>query len=122
VRAAGELPGGAVRLRAAAGEGQEVELIGPALPFDPGSTPFFATIAPTQVILAREGVANVSMRNQVPGTVRDVVAHGDEVLCVVDAGVTILAEVTPASRERLGLEKGTAVHCLFKAHALTYSR
>ena len=113
---------GAAHLQSTCPDGRTgPDLVGPAVPPGCREHPFFATLAPTEVILARQAVEAVSMRNQLPGTVVDVVARGDEVLCVVDAGVRVLAEITPASCRRLGLKPGAPVYCLFKAHALCYS-
>jgi molybdate transport system ATP-binding protein len=44
----------------------------------------------------------------------------DRVLAEVDVGVPILAEITVKAVRDLGLTKGDAIYCLFKARAWHY--
>jgi len=68
------------------------------------------------VILALQPLANVSLRNALPGTVSSLTADESGVLVAVDVGgACVLARITPAAQQALGLRPGTAVWALFKA-------
>ena len=58
-----------------------------------------------------------SPRNRLPATVRSVTAVGNRVRVGLDAGQPLVAEVTPAAREELGLRPGGRVTAVWKASA-----
>ena len=58
-----------------------------------------------------------SPRNRVSGRVRSVTAIGNRVRVGLDAGQPLVAEVTPAARDELGLRPGAEVIAVWKASA-----
>ncbi len=86
---------------------------------EPGST-HVVSLRPEDIALVRKPVAEISIRNQIPGRIEKVMISRHKALCVVDAGVRLLAEVTPHAIKDLGLKAGEPISCLFKAQALTY--
>ena len=108
------------RLRAPLAEGAPVLMSGPLLEAPPG-TPVAADLRPEDVVLANRPVEGVSIQNQLPGRMMRITATPAREICVVDlGGVPVIAEITHAARQRLGLEAGGPVWCLFKARALRY--
>lgn len=73
------------------------------------------------IALAMAPVEYISMQNQRPGRITDMHYVGEHVLCRVDVGVPIFADVTQQTALDLGLQAGKKVWCLFKAHGLDYS-
>ena len=82
------------------------------------ASPMFVEFSPTDVTLSRHDVAGVSARNHLQGRVCQVVPLRREVFVAIDIGQVIWAEVTPEAVAELGLELGTQVVCLLKAHSL----
>lgn len=79
-----------------------------------------ASIAPSDVALARGSIAGVSIRNQLPGSVHRITRRGDRVFVSIDVGAErdLVSEVTPRSAESLALRPGAAVVALVKSHAI----
>ena len=73
-------------------------------------------LKPQDITLASERIHAISMQNQLPGRVEQLYHLADRILCRVDAGVPLLAEVTPQSVAELQLAIGRPVVCLFKTH------
>ncbi len=84
-----------------------------------GGGPAWIRFRPDDVILAagsaETAAAGLSVRNRVPGRVRELVPAGDAVFVLVDAGQPLWAEITPAAARALGLAPGSPVACLIKA-------
>ena len=78
----------------------------------------FAAFPPAAVTLTAEEPTG-SARNRWPGTVRSVVPHGPTVRVHLDAAAPLIADVTPASAVRLGLEPGRRVWATVKATEVT---
>ena len=74
--------------------------------------------SPSDVIIARQEVAGLSVRNQLRGTVRRIVLAGQALFVAVDIGQIIWAEVTSQAAVELQLQPGAEVLCLVKAHSL----
>ncbi|HEU5045656.1 MAG TPA: ABC transporter ATP-binding protein [Nocardioidaceae bacterium] len=74
----------------------------------------FAAFPPAAVTLTAEQPTG-SARNRWPGTVRSVVPHGPAVRVHLDAAAALIADVTPTSAVRLGLEPGRRVWATVKA-------
>lgn len=70
------------------------------------------------IALAKHEIHDISTQNQLQGKVQHIVQHGTALLCVVDVGFPLLAEITNNSRKRLAIEEGSTVWCLFKAVAV----
>jgi molybdate transport system ATP-binding protein len=77
-----------------------------------------ARIPADHVILAREPVAGLSVRNQVAGTVLSLRPAGPLVDVAVDVGVKLHAELTPDSCRELDLAPGRQVTVLIKSAAI----
>jgi len=75
-------------------------------------------IKPESIALSKEAVQNISLRNQVEGTIKDVFLKDGLAFCVVDVGENIIVEVTEASQKSMSLTPGGKVFCLFKSAAL----
>lgn len=74
-------------------------------------------LAPEDVAISLQAVENVSIQNQIKGRVEDIFYINGKMICMVNAGIKIMAEIARASVELLGLEKGKEVWCLFKSVA-----
>ncbi len=75
-------------------------------------------IKPENIALAKQPVANISLRNQIKGIIKKVFIKNGLAYCVVDVGENIIAEVTEASQKNMELVPGETVYCLFKSAAL----
>lgn len=74
-------------------------------------------LAPEDVAISLQAINNVSIQNQIKGRVEDIFYINGKMICMVDAGIKIMAEIARASVDLLGLEKGKEVWCLFKSVA-----
>ena len=70
------------------------------------------------ITLATSFVKDVSVHNQLQGTIVNIIKGQSMHYCIVDVGVLLSVELTRASVERMQLEIGTTVWCLFKSVAL----
>jgi molybdate transport system ATP-binding protein len=76
-------------------------------------------VRPDEVVLATRPIDGLSAQNCIPGTLCRMVNHGETVLCIADtAAGPLMADVTPAAVQKLGLLVGNPVWCIFKTHAL----
>jgi len=75
-------------------------------------------IKPENIAIAKKPVSNISLRNQIKGTIKKVFLKDGLAFCVVDVGENIVAEVTEASQKNMRLKIGEEVYCLFKSAAL----
>ncbi len=73
---------------------------------------------PETVLLSPADIRDISARNHLTGTVRQVLAHGSIVFVAVDVGQIIWSEVTPGAMEDLALVPGVPITCLIKTHSL----
>lgn len=86
----------------------------------PPGTPTWIALRATDVALARQPVAAITIQNQVPGRILNLRRIADRIVAEVDIGVPILAEITVKSVHDLRLVEGDTVYCLFKARAWHY--
>jgi len=77
-----------------------------------------ASLRPEDIAIALHQIEDVSIRNQLEGTIQQIIKHGNQTYCLVDVGFKLLVTITEASRKALQLEKGERVWCLFKSMAL----
>lgn len=75
-------------------------------------------IRPEDVSIALKPVDQISLRNQIEGTIKKIFTKDGFWFCLVDAGEKILVEITEASGKNMNLEPGKKVWCLFKSAAL----
>lgn len=80
--------------------------------------PAGAVIHPRAVALHRERPTG-SPRNVVPGTVASIEEFDNRVRVRLDGPIPLVAEITPAARDELGLEDGAAVWAAVKATEVT---
>ena len=78
----------------------------------------YVQLAPEAVLLSCGDVADISARNHLRGTVRQLVTLPEGCFVAVDVGQILWAEVTPAAVKELGLENGVEVTCIIKTHSL----
>ncbi len=80
--------------------------------------PVYVQFLPSDVTLSRTPVEGLSIRNQWPGQVREIVALGERLFVSIDVGTLIWAEITAQSAQELALAAGAAVTCLIKTAAV----
>jgi molybdate transport system ATP-binding protein len=78
----------------------------------------FVQFSPDAVILAEHDIADISVRNHLPGTVVQVVNTTTGVYVAVDVGAVIWAAVTASAAKELQLAPGRPVVCLIKTQSL----
>lgn len=76
------------------------------------------SLRPEDIALTLERIPNISIRNQLPGTIIKVIQKENRNYCLVDAGFKLLVSITHASLLKMELAKGKKVYCLFKSMAL----
>ena len=74
-------------------------------------------LAPEDVAISLHPLNNVSIQNQLKGKVEKIFYINGKMICMVHAGIKIMAEVARTSVETLGLKPGKEVWCLFKSVA-----
>ena len=83
--------------------------------------PRFVQFSPTDVIIALQDVAGLSVRNHLRGKVCRLIPTKRGLFVAVDVGQIIWAEVTPQAAAELKLQAGAEIICLVKAHSLIAS-
>jgi molybdate transport system ATP-binding protein len=83
--------------------------------------PSFVQFSPTDVIIALQDVAGLSVRNHLRGKVCRLISTQQGLFVAVDVGQILWAEVTPQAAAELKLQAGAEVICLVKAHSLIAS-
>ncbi|RZT95538.1 molybdate transport system ATP-binding protein [Ancylomarina subtilis] len=76
------------------------------------------SLRPEDIAIALNQIKNVSIRNQLEGTILQIIKHGNQTYCLVDVGFKLLVTITETSRQSLKLFQGEKVWCLFKSMAL----
>ncbi len=85
----------------------------------PAVSPSFVQFRPADVIVSRQDVSGLSVRNHLHGRVCQVAPVEGAIFVAVDIGQIVWAEVTPQAAAELQLAPGAEVVCLLKAHCLT---
>jgi molybdate transport system ATP-binding protein len=70
------------------------------------------------IALSTEKLNNVTIQNQVEGSVTDIIRRGATLLCIVDTGFKLVVEITAQSQKRMDIQVGSKVWCLFKSVAI----
>ena len=73
------------------------------------------SVLPGDIAISLHPVPDISIQNQLEGTIKQLLQRNGQVICLVDVGFPLLVELTRNSTERLGLERGMQVFCLFKS-------
>ena len=76
------------------------------------------SLRPKDIALTLEEIPNISIRNQLPGTIIKVIQKENRNYCLVDVGFKLLVSITHASQMKMNLTEGKKVWCLFKSMAL----
>lgn len=76
------------------------------------------SLRPEDIALTLEEIPNISIRNQLPGTIIKVIQKDNRNYCLVDVGFKLLVSITHASLLKMELAEGKQVWCLFKSMAL----
>ncbi len=79
---------------------------------------FTMVIRPNEIALSRHFVPEISIQNQLPGRLAEIIGDENRIYCVVDVGIKMIAEITPQAIKELALVPGDTVYCLFKTHSL----
>ncbi|MGH8655057.1 MAG: molybdenum ABC transporter ATP-binding protein [Gammaproteobacteria bacterium] len=86
----------------------------------PGSRAF-VTVRAANVTLARHPVGDVTIHNQLPGTIMRITRVAHRMLVEIDIGTAALfVEVTVKAVHDLGFREGERVYCLITTQAFTY--
>jgi molybdate transport system ATP-binding protein len=94
-------------------------LILPPVPANVGQT-LTVSVRAAQIALARQRVFNITIQNQLPGTIVHIIARRHGALVEIDAGVAVVAEVNAKTVEDLDLRVNDTMYCLIKAQSLEY--
>lgn len=70
------------------------------------------------IALSNTHLPGITMQNQIEGTVIDLIKRKASLLCIVDVGFTLVVEITTESQQRLNINKGNKVWCMFKSVAI----
>jgi molybdate transport system ATP-binding protein len=84
----------------------------------PVGTRLLVEVRADDILLARAPIGGVSARNQIQGTIEQVVSHGPEAEAVVrTAGLKWIVSLVAPAVEQLELKPGSAVHMIVKARS-----
>ncbi|MBN2529566.1 MAG: molybdenum ABC transporter ATP-binding protein [Deltaproteobacteria bacterium] len=76
-------------------------------------------IAPDDIALGSDTCRNISMQNQLQGTVTHILHMNDSFYVTLDCGgISLVSEITPAALYQLDVKPGAILVCLFKAKAV----
>ena len=73
------------------------------------------------IALSANPLEQVSIQNQLKGVVIEMIPRGEKILCLIDVGFNLVADITADSRARLQIQKGSEIWCLFKSVAIEVS-
>jgi len=76
----------------------------------------------SDVSIALKKIDDVSIRNQLAGTVEDIISHYGHYIVIVNCGIPIITRITKESTDQLSISKGKRVYCLFKSMAIESSQ
>jgi molybdate transport system ATP-binding protein len=74
-------------------------------------------LAPEDVAISLQPIDTISIQNKLKGWVENIFFINGKMICLIDCGLKILAEISRASAEMLQLEIRKEVWCLFKSVA-----
>lgn len=101
------------------GPGPSCQLAAPLSSAAPGEN-VTVSVQPWDIALATQTMREVSIQNQIRGTVKRCTAHERSVLVEIDIGVPIIAEISRRSAASLNIQVGCPIVCLIKSHAIQY--
>ncbi len=80
--------------------------------------PVKISIRGADVALSLAPFKDISIQNQLPGTIESVFQHRSHLVCIVNCGIRIISRITIDSGANLKLEAGKPVYCLIKSLAI----
>jgi molybdate transport system ATP-binding protein len=83
-----------------------------------GRASFQVILQPRDIILSPRPLVDVAIQNQIAARIERLVESPDQVLCLLDAGIRLLAELSSDAFRHMRLKQGAPVWCLFKSEAL----
>ncbi len=98
-------------------ETSSLEMRGPLCHVPVGSL-VHLSIDATDVAITRSPIADISIRNQLPGVIQRRIDRDGLVVLEVDVGLPLLVEVSLGSARKMALETGAKVWCLIKSNAV----
>jgi molybdate transport system ATP-binding protein len=75
-------------------------------------------IRPDDIALSTKKLDKVSIRNQIPGTIRNLFQTQSSTFCQIDCGIDFIVEITESALKNLGVQVGDEVYCLIKAKSV----
>lgn len=75
-------------------------------------------LRPEDITLASHKIKDISIQNQLEGKIKKLIATENKVFCVIDCGFKLISEVSLATQQKMKLEEGKGIWCLFKAAAV----
>lgn len=75
-------------------------------------------LRPEDITLALHKIEDISIQNQLEGTIAKLIIVENKVLCIIDHGFRLIAEVTLATKKKMQLMEGQKIWSLFKAAAV----
>ncbi len=106
------------RLGYTAARFQQQKLILPYSTARPG-TDVYVTVRANNIAIARAATAEITIQNQLPGTITQLTEVHHRCLVEIDIGEPLIAEVTAKAVHDLALKRGERVYCLIKTQAFT---
>ena len=76
------------------------------------------SIRASDILVALDVPSRISAQSVVPGVVEQIHAHGPRVVVFVNAGVRLMAEITPDALGSLGLSAGDRVYLIIKSTSI----
>lgn len=84
------------------------------------SNEFILTLKPNEISISNKFIDNVSIQNQLPGVIKEIIYQKEGVLCIISGAVDLAVKISKHSLSSLNLGLGDNVYTLFKANSLNY--
>ena len=94
-----------------------LRLLAPDVESPPGER-VTISIRASDILVALDVPSRISAQNAVPGVVEEIHANGPRVVVFVNAGVRMMAEITPDALGSLGLSEGDRVYLVIKSTSI----
>jgi molybdate transport system ATP-binding protein len=75
-------------------------------------------LRPEDITLASHEITDISIQNQLPATIKQLIVTENKTICLIDCGFQLIAEVSLATTQKMRLQPGDSIWCLFKAAAV----
>jgi molybdate transport system ATP-binding protein len=70
------------------------------------------------IALSAKKLTNITVQNQLEGSVVEVIENDATRLCIIDVGFRLVVEITLESQQRMNIVAGRKIWCLFKSVAI----